>query len=69
MTDAQFDAFRQLVLASSALQQQLRADDDLRTFIPLVVQLGAAHGHVFTGDDVQRALSENRRCWNDHRIL
>ena len=69
MADAQFDAFRRLVLASPALQEQLRANDDVRTFIPLVVRLGAAHGHVFTGDDVQQALAENRRSWNDHRIL
>ncbi len=69
MADEQFDAFRRLVLGSPALQAQLCADDDLRTFIPLVVRLGAAHGYVFTGDDVQQALAENRRAWNDHRIV
>ena len=69
MADAQFDAFRRLVLASSALQERLRAEDDLRTFIPLVVRLGTAHGYAFTGHDVRRALAENRRSWNEHRIV
>jgi hypothetical protein len=69
MADEQLDAFRRLVLVSSALQAQLCADDDVRTFVPLVVRLGAAHGYVFTGDDVQSALAENRRSWNDHRMV
>jgi predicted ribosomally synthesized peptide with nif11-like leader len=69
MADEQLDAFRRLVLESPALQEQLRADDDPRTFIPLVVQLAAAHGFAFTSDDVQQALAENRRAWNDHRVV
>jgi hypothetical protein len=69
MARDQFDAFRRRVLGSPALQAQLGGEDDVRSFIPLVVRLGAAHGYVFTGDDVQRALAENRRSWNEHRVV
>ena len=35
MADEQFEAFRCLVLRSPALQEQLRAEEDLRDFVPL----------------------------------
>ena len=69
MADEQFEAFRCLVLGSPALQEQLRAEEDVRDFVPLVVRLGATHGYAFTDSDVQAAMAENRRAWSTRWVV
>jgi hypothetical protein len=36
---------------------------DVREFQQQTVVLGRKHGYVFTGEDVNAAMRENRRAW------
>ena len=69
MVDAQLEAFRRLVLASPDLQLRLRAEADLHDFVPLVVDLGVAHGFAFSDDDVREAMIDLRRAWLERWVV
>ena len=64
-----FHEFRELVLRSPALQERLDAEDDMRSFVSVVVALGAEHGYVFTHADVESAVSESRRVWIERWVI
>lgn len=57
------ERFGQTVLADRELHDQLRAAADEKTFVALVVRLGADRGFDFTADVVETALREKRRAW------
>lgn len=58
-----FDRFRRRVFADTALQAELRREDDAARFIGLVVALGARHGFHFTTEDVRAAMQANKRAY------
>lgn len=63
-----FEHFRQFVLRTPALLEQLRAPSSLPAFCELTVQLGAEHGYRFTTDEVQAALNASRRAWQERWV-
>ena len=64
-----FEQFRQMVLDTPALQERLRAITDPISFVELVVQVGEEHGCYFTPEDVETAMSANRKAWLQQRIV
>ena len=63
-----FDQFRQLVLATLALQEELREIEDHDEFIQKVVELGSDHGFSFNVEDVKNAVNASRRSWIERWI-
>jgi len=68
MSANDFDRFRELVLGSGALQEELRAIDDHEEFIRTVVRLGDDHGFSFNAEDVMTAMNLSRRSWIERWI-
>jgi len=64
-----FEAFRQLVARTPPLQDRLLAETDPHDFIPLVVELAHAHGHVIGPDDVRAAMAAGRRAWVERWVV
>ncbi|MEP7336643.1 MAG: Nif11-like leader peptide family natural product precursor [Acidobacteriota bacterium] len=69
MPEADFEAFRHLVLQDLSLQAQLRDEPDQQKFIALAVQLGTERDCHFTADEVVRELQVSRRGWFERWIL
>ena len=69
MSMESFEQFRHIVLDDLALQEQLKAIADPRSFIDLVVRVGAERGCHFTPKDVEAALRLNRKAWLQHRMI
>lgn len=63
MPEADFEAFRRLVLQDVRLQTQLAGEPDQQQFIALAVRLGAERDYSFTADDVFQAIHAERRAW------
>jgi hypothetical protein len=63
-----FDQFRQRVLATLALQEELREIEDHDEFILKVVELGGDHGFSFNVEDVKNAMNASRRSWIERWI-
>jgi len=63
-----FDQFRQRVLATLALQEELREIEDHDEFILKVVELGGDHGFSFNVEDVKNAVNASRRSWIERWI-
>ena len=63
-----FDQFRQCVLATLALQEELREIEDHDEFIQKVVELGGDHGFSFNVEDVKNAMNASRRSWIERWI-
>jgi hypothetical protein len=55
--------FQEMVLQDACLQQELSGITDMREFQQQTVVLGRKHGYVFTSEDVNAAMQENRRAW------
>jgi hypothetical protein len=55
--------FGDLVLADRDLHDQLRAAENVESFITLAVRLGAERGCHFSAATVQSAVEEKRRAW------
>jgi hypothetical protein len=56
--------FGELVLRDADLQYRLRtASPDSRTFLLLLVEVGAAHGFHFSTDHARVAIQEGRAAW------
>lgn len=68
MTSENFERFTALVLSESALQEKLRSIDDKEAFIARAVEVGAAEGFDFTGEDVEAAMLEKKRVWVERWI-
>lgn len=63
-----FEQFRNLVLQDVALQEQLRATTDHRSFVDLVVRVGGERGCHFTPEDVEAAMRASRQLWIERWI-
>lgn len=57
----QLEAFRKQVLYSIELQEKLRATDDTKSFVALVVEVGHDCGFSFSSEDVREVLQDERR--------
>jgi predicted ribosomally synthesized peptide with nif11-like leader len=68
MTSENFERFVALVLSESALREKLRSIDDKKAFIARTVEVGAAEGFDFTGEDVEAAMREKKRIWIERWI-
>jgi CSLREA domain-containing protein len=68
MSQEAFEQFRQIVLQEVALQERLRVTMDHRSFIDLVVRLGADRGCHFTAEDVEAAMRASQRAWIERWI-
>ena len=55
--------FRDLVLADTSLQRQLRSLPSHAEFVARTVALAAEHGCSVTPEDVDEALAAHRRAW------
>lgn len=69
MPEADFEAFRRLVLQDLYLQAQLRDEPDQQKFIALAVQLGAERDCHFTADDLVMELQASRRAWFERWVV
>lgn len=68
MTSNSFEQFREMVFGDPALQSQLRELVDRDEFIKRVVEVGVARGFNFNDKDVQHAILEGRRAWNERYL-
>lgn len=68
MTSENFERFTAHVLSESSLQEKLRSIVDKEAFIALAVEVGAAEGFDFTGEDVEAAMLEKKRVWIERWI-
>lgn len=68
MSQAEFERFRQVVLADKLLQERLRSVADRDAFSALVVESAAELGFALTVDDVTEAVRDGRRAWIERRI-
>ncbi|MDB6079402.1 MAG: Aspartyl/asparaginyl beta-hydroxylase [Akkermansiaceae bacterium] len=66
--ECDFEPFRRLVLSEPAIQEELVAITDRRTFLNHTVELGRKHGFDFLEDDVDAALQAARRNWMERWI-
>ncbi len=57
----QLEAFREHVLNSVELQKKLRATNDTKSFVGLVVEVGRDCGFSFSSEDVNEVLQDERR--------
>jgi len=57
------ERFRELVLAESALHDQLRAAPSEAAFIELAIRLAAERGCELTASALQTAINQERRAW------
>lgn len=57
------ERFGELVLEDRELHDQLRAAENVESFIALAVRLGAKRGCDFTATVVQATVNEKRRAW------
>jgi hypothetical protein len=64
LTEAQnLERFGELVLADSALHEQLRAAPSEAAFIELAIRLAAERGCELTASGLQIAINQKRRAW------
>lgn len=63
-----FLRFHRHVQENPALLDSIRSIRGPERFKKAVVELGAAHGFIFTGEDVALALENTRRTWLERRI-
>ena len=66
---AQFQAFRETVFRDPTVRDQLRACGEMDEFMALAVMLGAAHGFMFSVEDVRAQVSRARRDWIEQWIV
>ena len=69
MSRDRLDEFRDLVLHDPELQAQLRAISDRRAFSERMVELATERGYHFTAEQIEIALAEARRDWNQQRSV
>jgi hypothetical protein len=58
-----FAAFQDRVALDAGLADALFGLEDSADFVDTVAALGLEYGHVFSGDDVQAAMRQNRKRW------
>jgi hypothetical protein len=63
MPAADLQRFRELVFKDSTLQKRLREAPGYKSFINLVLQLGAERGCHFSAEDVRAEADANRKRW------
>ncbi len=68
LPETALNAFRSKVVKSAALFQQLQTVGDHRSFIILMTELGAAHGYIFSPEDVRGALRWEQRRWFERNV-
>ncbi|EEF62894.1 Nif11-like leader peptide family natural product precursor [Pedosphaera parvula] len=68
MSRENFENFRRLVLADTALQERLRSVSDREAFRLLTVQIGKELGFDFTAEEVESALKDGQRAWIERWI-
>jgi hypothetical protein len=61
--------FRREVVKNPALFEQLQHTPDTESFLTLIVELGSAHGAVFSKEEVKTALQAERQRWLEKNIL
>ena len=64
----QFNAFRNLVLATPGLLNQFRAVPDVPTFVALVQTIAAQHGFEFTVEEIHATLRASQQAWIERWI-
>ena len=69
MLQPTLEHFRQIVLQTSALQEQLWETSSLDAFLELVQQLGVGQGCHFSLEEVKNELNVSRRAWRERGEL
>ena len=64
----QFNAFRNLVLATPGLLDQFRAVPDLPSFVALVQTTAAQQGFEFSVEEIHAALRASQQAWIERWI-
>lgn len=64
----EFEAFRQVVLASPHLQRELRDIPEMNDFAERAVELGRRQGFDFTVEEVREAARAAHRQWLERWI-
>jgi hypothetical protein len=67
--DTSFADFQRLVIADTALFDQLATVCAPDAFVAQAVRLGAERGLAFTADEVRAALQTARRAWIERHLL
>ena len=57
------ERFRELVLEDERLLERLRQTGNLESFVALSVELGQAHGCVFSPEEMRELVQTERREW------
>lgn len=58
MSQENLETLKQVLLKSTLLQERLKPALDRRSFVNLVVELGAERGYSFTAEEVELSLLE-----------
>ena len=68
MSNRDFERFRELVLADTAMQDRLRVPIERGDFIEIAAETAAENGIDLTNDDIEEALRAGRRDWIERWI-
>jgi Nif11 domain len=68
MSKEDFESFRRLVLADSALQRELQEVTHQEDFVVRFLSLARERGLAVEADDVETALRNSRREWLERWI-